>query len=111
MLPWQRARGRPLVAFSAGPYATALADGSEYDGSYADRVTEEQLLDFHRQRLQATDPDSHCCLTLQSSASELCLPVQHMHHCRRHCKEFIVARLHACSAGRSRRASHRHPGV
>ena len=70
MLPWQRARGRPLVAFSAGPYATALADGSEYDGSYADRVTEEQLLDFHRQRLQATDPDSHCCLTLQSKQSK-----------------------------------------
>ena len=39
------------MAFSAGPYGAALADGSEYDGSYAARVTEEQLMDFHRQRL------------------------------------------------------------
>ncbi|BDA46550.1 Homocysteine S-methyltransferase 1 [Coccomyxa sp. Obi] len=50
---WRSQRVRPLVAFSAGPYGAALADGSEYDGSYAERVTEEQLVDFHRQRLQA----------------------------------------------------------
>ncbi|CAL8471158.1 g10700 [Coccomyxa elongata] len=50
---WLTQRQRPLVAFSAGPYGAALADGSEYDGSYAERVTEEQLMDFHRQRLQA----------------------------------------------------------
>ena len=43
-----------LVAFSAGPYGAALADGSEYDGSYADRVTEEQLMDFHAKRLHVS---------------------------------------------------------
>lgn len=40
------------MAFSLGPYGAALADGSEYDGRYAERVTEEQLMHFHRQRLQ-----------------------------------------------------------
>ena len=43
-----------LVAYSAGPYGAALADGSEYDGSYADRVTEEQLMDFHAKRLRVS---------------------------------------------------------
>ncbi len=42
------------MAFSAGPYGAALADGSEYDGSYAKNVTEEQVMDFHRQRLQVS---------------------------------------------------------
>jgi S-methylmethionine-dependent homocysteine/selenocysteine methylase len=50
---WRQSRPRPLVAFSAGPFGAALADGSEYDGGYADRVTEEQIMDFHRHRLQA----------------------------------------------------------
>ena len=45
-------RLRPLVAFSSGPYAAALADGSEYTGSYVERVTFEQLVDFHRRKLQ-----------------------------------------------------------
>ncbi len=49
---WQWARGRPLVAFSLGSYGAALADGSEYTGSYGAQMTEEQLLDFHRQRIQ-----------------------------------------------------------
>ncbi|CAL5228224.1 g11314 [Coccomyxa viridis] len=42
-----------LVAFSAGPYGAALNDGSEYDGSYASRVSEEQIMDFHAKRLHA----------------------------------------------------------
>ena len=45
-------RLRPLVAFSSGPYAAALADGSEYTGSYVERVTFEQMVDFHRKKLQ-----------------------------------------------------------
>ena len=49
-------RLRPLVAFSSGPYAAALADGSEYTGSYAERVTFEQLVDFHRRKLQVRGP-------------------------------------------------------
>ena len=48
-----------LVAFSAGPYGAALADGSEYDGSYADSVTEEQLMDFHAKRLRVSSIALH----------------------------------------------------
>lgn len=41
---------RPLVAASIGPYGAYLADGSEYRGDYD--LTIEQLMDFHRPRLQ-----------------------------------------------------------
>lgn len=60
---WQWARGRPLVAFSLGSYGAALADGSEFTGAYARRVTEEQLLEFHRARIQVPCPAGHtaCC--------------------------------------------------
>lgn len=40
------------MAFSCGPYGTVLADGSEYNGNYAESVTEEELIAFHRRRLQ-----------------------------------------------------------
>jgi len=50
---WQWARGRPLVAFSLGSYGAALADGSEFTGAYGARVTEAQLMAFHRERIQA----------------------------------------------------------
>ncbi|CAN5507634.1 homocysteine S-methyltransferase [soil metagenome] len=53
---WQAARQAtlhpflPLVAASIGPYGAYLADGSEYRGDYG--LTVEQLIDFHRPRLQ-----------------------------------------------------------
>jgi len=40
----------PLVAASVGPYGAFLADGSEYRGDYG--LTVEQLMDFHRPRMQ-----------------------------------------------------------
>lgn len=43
-------RSRPLVAASVGPYGAMLADGSEYRGDYS--LDEEQLMAFHRPRLQ-----------------------------------------------------------
>lgn len=45
-------RGRicPIVAASAGPYGAYLADGSEYSGAYG--LTEEELIEFHRPRLE-----------------------------------------------------------
>lgn len=43
-------RVRPLVAASVGPYGAMLADGSEYKGHYG--LSVEQLMDFHRPRLQ-----------------------------------------------------------
>lgn len=41
----------PFVAASVGPYGAYLADGSEYRGNYG--LTEQQLMDFHRPRMQA----------------------------------------------------------
>ena len=58
-------RPRPLVAASVGPYGAFLADGSEYRGNYM--LSEEQLMDFHRRRLQvliAAEPDLLACETL-----------------------------------------------
>lgn len=40
-----------LVAGSVGPYATYLADGSEYRGDY--QVQHEEILQFHRPRVTA----------------------------------------------------------
>ncbi len=58
-------RPRPLVAASIGPYGAFLADGSEYRGDY--RLTEEQLMVFHRPRLAAllaAGPDLLACETI-----------------------------------------------
>lgn len=53
---WVRAgkpstRPKPIVAASVGPYGAFLADGSEYRGDY--RVSEAELVDFHRPRMRA----------------------------------------------------------
>ncbi|XP_014292991.1 homocysteine S-methyltransferase YbgG isoform X2 [Halyomorpha halys] len=42
-----------LVVGSAGPYAVKYHEGSEYTGSYADQVSEDQLLDWHRPKIEA----------------------------------------------------------
>jgi homocysteine S-methyltransferase len=44
-------RAYPLIAASVGPYGAFLADGSEYRGDYD--LTEQQLIDFHRPRVEA----------------------------------------------------------
>jgi len=44
-------RAEPFVAASVGPYGAFLADGSEYRGNYG--LTEQELMDFHRPRMQA----------------------------------------------------------
>src|SRR5690242_16261318 len=44
-------RSKPFVAASVGPYGAFLADGSEYRGDYG--LSEEELIDFHRPRMQA----------------------------------------------------------
>ncbi len=43
----------PIVAASVGPYGAALADGSEYTGSYDISLTE--LREFHASRLEILD--------------------------------------------------------
>ena len=60
-------RLRPLVAASVGPYGACLADGSEYRGDYG--MTKEQLIDFHRPRMQIlneTDADLFAFETIPS---------------------------------------------
>jgi len=47
----RRARSRPLIAASIGPYGAMLGDGSEYRGDYG--VRRETLRDFHRPRIAA----------------------------------------------------------
>ncbi|KAI9136603.1 Homocysteine S-methyltransferase [Paraphysoderma sedebokerense] len=41
-----------LVALSLGPYGAVLCDGSEYNGSYVDRVSFDELVEFHLSRLR-----------------------------------------------------------
>lgn len=58
-------RIKPFVAASVGPYGAYLADGSEYRGNYG--LTEQELMDFHRPRMQAlieAGADMLACETL-----------------------------------------------
>lgn len=41
-----------MIAGSIGPYGASKCDGSEYDGSYANEMTLEYLMDWHRVRLE-----------------------------------------------------------
>jgi len=47
----RRNRVRPFIAGSVGPYGAFLADGSEYRGAY--QLTEDELMTFHRPRMEA----------------------------------------------------------
>lgn len=49
-LEHRRNRVRPLVVGSVGSYGAFLADGSEFSGDYG--LTFNELIDFHRPRLQ-----------------------------------------------------------
>uniref|UniRef100_A0A673HBE5 Homocysteine S-methyltransferase YbgG-like n=1 Tax=Sinocyclocheilus rhinocerous TaxID=307959 RepID=A0A673HBE5_9TELE len=45
-------RREPVVAGSVGPYGAFLHDGSEYTGAYEDKMTVEELKDWHRPQIQ-----------------------------------------------------------
>ena len=63
----RKARLRPIVAASVGPYGAYLADGSEYRGDYG--MDEDALLDFHRDRwdiLSRSSADLMACETIPS---------------------------------------------
>ena len=52
---WQEPKNRegrpyPLIVAAVGPYGAYLADGSDYRGDYD--VSETELMDFHRRRMQ-----------------------------------------------------------
>jgi homocysteine S-methyltransferase len=66
---------KPLVAASVGPYAAVLHNGSEYTGDYG--VSTDEILRFHRDRLQLLDRsggDVLACETIPSlvEAQVLC---------------------------------------
>ncbi len=42
----------PLIAGSIGPYGVYLHDGSEYTGSYMDKLSEESIVNLHSRRIQ-----------------------------------------------------------
>ncbi|WP_024955049.1 homocysteine S-methyltransferase [Sulfurospirillum arcachonense] len=70
-----KSRVKPLVAASIGPYGAFLADGSEFRGNY--KVSEQELIDFHKERMQTileTNPDLLALETLPSfkEAKALC---------------------------------------
>jgi homocysteine S-methyltransferase len=57
----------PLVAASIGPFGATLHDASEYTGKYD--ITEEELCDFHRSRIELLDRsgvDLLACETIPS---------------------------------------------
>ncbi|KAL5276229.1 hypothetical protein ACFFRR_001823 [Megaselia abdita] len=43
----------PLIVASIGPYGAHLHDGSEYTGSYADYVKSDEIIKWHRTRIEA----------------------------------------------------------
>ncbi|XP_023296873.2 homocysteine S-methyltransferase 1-like [Lucilia cuprina] len=45
--------GLPLILGSVGPYGAMLHDGSEYNGSYTDKVSKEEIQNWHRIRINA----------------------------------------------------------
>ena len=64
----------PLIAASVGPYGAILHDGSEYTGAY--NVTDQELSDFHRRRLELLDragADLLACETIPSLPEALVL--------------------------------------
>ncbi len=67
MLSQPRQTDTPLLAASIGPYGASLSDGSEYRGNYG--VTNDVLVEFHRQRLEiidGTSADILACETIPS---------------------------------------------
>jgi len=67
-------RSKPLIAASIGPYGAMLADGSEYRGYYG--VSEAQLRDFHRRRLEVlatAGADVLACETIPSLPEAIAL--------------------------------------
>lgn len=44
-------RQRPLVAGSIGPYGACLGDMSEFSGSYIGSITKQELIEWHRPRV------------------------------------------------------------
>src|SRR6188508_1866167 len=64
-------QGDGWVAGSVGPYGAMLADGSEYTGDYAERMTVAELRAFHRPRMELlaeAGADVLACETVPAAA-------------------------------------------
>lgn len=49
----EAAEGKSVkIAASVGPYGASQADGSEYSGNYIDSLSVEELMDFHRPKME-----------------------------------------------------------
>ncbi|XP_067007109.1 homocysteine S-methyltransferase YbgG isoform X2 [Anabrus simplex] len=44
---------KPLIVGSVGPYGASLHDYSEYTGDYVEKVSQQEIADWHRPRIQA----------------------------------------------------------
>lgn len=69
-------RQRPLVGLSCGSYGACLCDGSEFTGTYGiagseGEMSEEQLRDYHWQRLAPVAGDRRVRLHGRSFAHEV----------------------------------------
>lgn len=49
---WKKTPKDILIAGSVGPYGAYAADGSEYTGDYCDHMTQEELIAWHRPRVE-----------------------------------------------------------
>ena len=41
-----------MISGSIGPYGACLGDGSEYSGNYVDRLSREELKNWHLERIR-----------------------------------------------------------
>lgn len=57
---------KPMVAGSCGPYGAYLHDYSEYSGSYGKMVSRQELIDWHKPRIQALLDAGVDCLALET---------------------------------------------
>ncbi|XP_078378829.1 homocysteine S-methyltransferase YbgG-like isoform X1 [Oculina patagonica] len=55
-----------LVAGSVGPYGACQHDGSEYTGKYVDNMTTQELMNWHRPRVEALIKDGVDILALET---------------------------------------------
>ncbi|KAI3984703.1 hypothetical protein MKX01_039320 [Papaver californicum] len=60
-----------LVAASVGSYGAYLADGSEYSGTYGEKVTLEYLKEFHRRRIQVLEESGADLIAFETIPNKL----------------------------------------
>lgn len=59
----------PFIAGSVGPYGVYLHDGSEYSGSYMNKVSPEEIIELHSKRLEILGSSPVDLLALETMPS------------------------------------------